>query len=343
MFRRILRSLDVHILSRLPARMQLLIKRTLIDVARLLAPGSVPEHVPDGALIRYREPHRKSQQFPEWAIDEIESISSDCGEELHAEHYRSRTIHCHHTPFHRAVAGHSYRKIADSMPIQTSAILICGDLGDSRNIAPWHARALSETNGRSLTVLMTEGRREYLERLGQGLQLTIIDMEAATSVLHHAPHDRLMVLTHLILQMRPTMAHVIGSRLGYDMIQHYSRQLSVHSRLFVSSPTCDWDDALASAVSRQTVAADIICHSSSAADRLRPNLGDRQGRLHIVHPPSLGGAPCNPLLQEGEEWQRFKDGVARITGYLRQHGADVSRTASQVAASAESDDQGEVY
>lgn len=343
MLRRILRSLDVHVLSRLPAYMQLLIKRTLIDVARRLAPGSIPEHVPDGALVRYRDPHQKQQRLPEWAIDEIENISSDCGEELHAEHYRSRTIHCHHTPFHRAVAGHSYRKIADSMPIPTDAILICGDLGDSRNVAPWHARALSETHGRSLTVLMTEGRREYLERLGRDLQLTIIDMEAATSVLHHAPHDRLMVLTHLVLQMRPAMVHVIGSRLGYDMILHYSRQLSAHTRLFVSSPTCDWGDALASPVYGLTGEADIICHSPSAADRLRQNLGDRQGHLHIVRPPSPGGASCSPLLQGGEEWQRFKDEVARIAGYLRQHGAGESRTASQVAVSAERDGQGEVY
>lgn len=342
MLRRILRSLDVHVLSRLPARMQLLIKRTLIDVARRLAPGSIPEHVPDGALVRYREPHQKPQRLPEWAIDEIGKISSACGEELHGEHYRSRNTHCHHTPFHRAVAGHSYRKIADSMPTQTDALLICGDLGDLRNVVPWHARALSETHGRSVAVLMTEGRREYLERLGQNLELTIIDMEAATSVLHHAPHDRLMVLTHLILQMRPRMAHVIGSRLGYDMILHYSRQLSTHSRLFVSSPTCDWDDTLASAVCRETVTADIICHSSSAADRLSPNLGDRQRRLHIVHPPFPGGAPCSSFLQESEEWQRFKDGVARITGYLKHHSAGESLTAPRTAASAEGDDRGEV-
>lgn len=323
--------------------MQLLIKRSLIDIARRLAPRSIPEHVPDGALVRYREPHQKPQRLPQWAIDEIENISSYCGEELNAKHYRSRTIHCHHTPFHRAVAGHSYCKIADSMPIQTDAMLICGDLGDLRNVAQWHAKALSETHGKSLTVLMTEGRREYLERLGQSLQLTVIDMEAATSVLHHAPHDRLMVLTHLILQMRPRMAHVIGSRLGYDMILHYSRQLSTHSRLFVSSPTCDWDDALALAASPKTVMADIICHSSSAADRLRSGLGDRQGRLHVVHTPSPGGAPCSLFLQESEEWQRFKDEVARITGYLEHHAAGESLTDPQEAASTEGDDPGEVY
>jgi hypothetical protein len=323
--------------------MQLIVKRTLIDLARRLAPGSIPEHVPDGALVRYREPHRKPQRLPEWAIGEIHSISSDCGEQLDADHYRSRTIHCHHTPFHRAAAGHSYRRIADSMPTQTAAMLICGDLGDLRNVAPWHARALSEAHGRSLAVLMTEGRREYLERLGQDLQLTIIDMEAATSVLHHAPHDRLMVLTHLILQMRPRMVHVIGSRLGYDMILHYSRQLSTHSRLFVSSAMRDWDDALVSTTHPDTVAADIICHSSSAAERLRPSLGDRQGRLHIVHPPSLRGLPCDLLVQESEEWHRFKDEVGRIAGYIQHHSAGERHAAPQVAGSAEGEGRGEVY
>ncbi|MFD0725310.1 hypothetical protein [Lysobacter brunescens] len=297
-----------------------MIKRTLIDSARLLVPGSVPEHVPNGALVRYRQPHRKPYRLPESAIEEIANISSDCGEELHAEAYRLRSIECHHTPFHRATAGHAYRRIIDSMPPRADAMLICGDLGDPRNVAQWHARALSEAHGRSLVVMMTEGRREYLERLGEHLDLTIIDMETATSVLHHAPHDRLMVLTHLILHMRPAMAHVIGSRLGYDMVQHYAGQLSTHTKLFLSLPTREWDESLAPAVPLQIETASFICHSPSTADLLGLGLGDQQERLHIVPSPPHGEKAWIPFLQDGEEWQMFKDGLARIAGYLEQHG-----------------------
>lgn len=332
MVRRILRSLDIHVLSRLPARMQLLIKRTLVDIARRLAPGLIPKHVPDGALIRYREPHRESQRLPEWAIEEIKRISLDCSEELYAGAYLSRTVECHHTPFHRAAAGHAYRRIADSMPLPTKAVLVCGDLGDPRNTAQWHARVLSEAYGQSLVVLMTDGRSEYLERLGEHLDLTVIDMEVATAALHHSPHDRLMVLTHLILQVRPPMVHVIGSRLGYDMILHYAGQLSAHTKLFVSPPTCEWEDSWPPAASLQTEAASIVCHSSSVADWLRAHPSDCQERLHIVPAPPSGNRVCIPFLQDSEEWRRFKDGVALIAGYLGQHCMGEDLTASPTAA-----------
>ena len=104
----------------------------------------------------------------------------------------------------------------------------------------YHARALAESlpQARILVVATERGDSPWADRLPSSVRFISFG-----NIAGHLEFDRqVTVLVRLMVQLQSPTLHIINSRVGWEMVRQYGRQLRQHSRLYASL-FCDEYDA----------------------------------------------------------------------------------------------------
>ena len=235
--RSIYRRLDRLLLSRLPTGSQLSLKSTALRVARRIYPGrvgatsaaqllSVPAAEESGAS--WREP-----KLPAWVLQEMEALSA-IDPDLHPRGEMMRSDTFYSAPWTYDKPGVVYAELWREL---------CGRKFDCVILVPWlktggadlgaiHvANALADTFHARVLVITTEPTASpWAGRLSPRVKF----IEAGKKLAGIAEVHQVDVMVRLLLQLAPSVLHVMNSKLGWEAIARNGLALRQATRLYAS-------------------------------------------------------------------------------------------------------------
>ncbi|HEY0661850.1 MAG TPA: glycosyltransferase family 4 protein [Lysobacter sp.] len=294
--RSLYRRIDDHVLSRLSEDTQFRLKRTLYAAGRAAFPARV-QSLPEREHLVRRRPVRLT--LPDWALPEMEGLAREVDPTLHPEHFMAHAPHTYLVPYERALAGRIYSELRAKIAGPVGAIVFVpwikqggADLGVLH-----YALALSREFGLRTLVIATEpSASPWATRLPENVQF--LEAGEALNRLRHIEPDAYAVLARLLVQLAPTMIHIVGSRHAWEMVVHHGQAISQRTSIFASL-FCDEYDRLGcrdgSAVRYLALAqawlSGVLTDNTASPREWQATLGVPGDLFHVVPFP----APVAPV------------------------------------------------
>ncbi len=237
LFRSLYRILDRHVLSRLPINTQKALKEIVLRAARALYPGRIlatsAAHLmlPQGNADlgwSWRPP-----ELPEWVKDEMVALSA-IDPDLHPQSEFMRNAEFYSAPWTFDAPGLAYAQLWHALDGQRFDCVIVvpwlktggADLG-----ALHVANALADVFGaRVLMIATNDTSSPWSGRLSH--KVKFLESGAILRDLAHA--HRIDVIVRLLLQLAPSVMHVMNSLLGWEAIARNGLALRQFMQIYVS-------------------------------------------------------------------------------------------------------------
>lgn len=228
-------KVDAALLARLPASMQVGLKRALLGAARLVLRGAVPADVPRELLYRPAPVAAPDMKPTPDVAAKMLRLAVHIEPSLEPSRFFGDRVESYTVPWIRAASGAAYRRLARQCPRDVDAVLLVpwlkpggADLGTIH-----HANYLTRELGCKVLVIATEpAASPWADRLPEGAKLLEAGRELAQ--LHFAKGDDALVLARLLLQLAPKSTHIIGSRVAWDAVSRFGLALNQCTTIYAS-------------------------------------------------------------------------------------------------------------
>lgn len=242
--RRLVDGIDRRVLGVLPPRAQLALKRPLLAALRFIFPQFIPVWVPDELLVRRPTISSPREPLPEWLAPELTSMAREFDAGLSPSVLFRRGFSTYHPPVDRAYAGEVYFDILRAVRGSVDAVIVVPWLkpGGADRWAIALARALAVDRSQRVLVLATEpSNSPWSDRLPEGAQF--LEIGSFLASLHFDRDDGVEVLSRLLVQLAPSVVHVVGSKHGWSAIRKHGRSIRAGSKIYASLFCDEFDES----------------------------------------------------------------------------------------------------
>lgn len=226
---------DAELLARLPAPLQVRLKRVLLALAKFVLRDAVPADIPSELLYRPAPVPAPDTTPTADVMARMRRLAIHVEPSIEPSRFFLDGVESYVVPWVRASAGAAYRCLAKQCPRDIDAVLIVpwlkpggADLG-----AIHHATYLARDRGCRVLVIATEpAASPWADRLPDGVAFLEAGRELAQ--LHFAKGDDALVLARLLLQLAPKTVHIIGSRVAWDAVLRFGLALKQSASIYAS-------------------------------------------------------------------------------------------------------------
>jgi len=183
LIRGLVRFVDRHLVSRLPAGVQYSAMLLAVRLLRRYFPSMLPQGVPDEVLARRHRAGASSEPLPAWAVDELYGLAVDVDAAMHPIAWLGGEVRSYQVPFERAESGSVYFRLKASIAGPVDAVILVPWLkqGGADRWAIALSRVLAEERSMRVVVLSTEASESpWKTRLPASVQFIEAGRELAS-------------------------------------------------------------------------------------------------------------------------------------------------------------------
>jgi len=235
--RRAYSVLDQIVLSRLSESLERRLKEALVSIGATVFPGRI-SHASAASLMvrRVRPPLGSSAPIPDWARVELSALAKEVDPALvlHA------SPPCHVVMTNDCRAMDAYRFIRSQLPDPCDVLFVVPWLKiGGADLATLHHVRVVHSMGLSVAVLATEPHDSpWRDRLPP--EVRFVEAGAVLAGLGDF-RQAALVLARWVVQVRPKMLHLMGSRVGWDALKLHGAAIASSSAV-AASLYCDDED-----------------------------------------------------------------------------------------------------
>lgn len=238
LLRSLYRLLDRRVLSRLPIRAQTTVKDMFLHIARTFYPGRIlAKSATQLVLPPQGNPEAgwswKPPELPGWVKDEMVALSA-IDPDVHPESEFMRSTEFYSAPWIFDGPGLAYAELWRALQGKRfdCVILVPWLKTGGADLGALHvANALADVFGAQVLMVATEDTSSpWSGRLSSKVKF----VEAGTVLRDLAPAHRIDVIVRLLLQLAPSVMHVMNSMLGWEAIARNGLALRQFMQIYVS-------------------------------------------------------------------------------------------------------------
>lgn len=288
-----------RLLVRLHPRNELRVKRTLLGVARLLAPHWVKPGRRAEHLLAAPPPPRRPIPLPHAIRAHMEDVGNVVDPAVHPARYPLRSVRIEKSTQYGGDGWDVFRTLqALYPPAARVAVLVSAvRAGGAEKAAMAHAAAYA-ARGLPVVVIATDEPPSRYAPVPNGV--TIIDASSQFAMLRGDHGLQRMVLARLIVQEKPALIHVVQSRLAWEMMRHHGAAIASTSRCVASLYCDELDETGLPFGYAEEYLQDCIQHldllvtdNRASPDLWHARLGVPASRFSVAPVPVAGAAaPC---------------------------------------------------
>lgn len=237
LLRSLYRLLDKRVLSHLPIKVQTALKGIVLRTARTLYPNRISARSAAQLVLPQGSPDSgwswKPPELPGWVKDEMTALSA-IDPDLHPEGEFVRRAEFYSAPWTFDAPGLAYAqlwRVLEGKRFDCVVVVPWLKTGGADLGALHVANALADVFGARVLMIATEDTSSpWSGRLSPKVKF----IEAGATLRDLAPAHRIDVIVRLLLQLAPSVMHVMNSLLGWEAIARNGLALRQFMQIYVS-------------------------------------------------------------------------------------------------------------